>query len=384
MTYEKQLSELLKRVPSERLRFYVLPQRLPIHVPFAISKGSNSSSESIFIGVLLDGGTKHFGIGEAAPFGVLTGENFDDCIRVASEIQRAIDGFSFADSLRFLQGEKDQLFKCHRSVYVGFEMALLDLGTKCLGWPLRRLFGGADVRTTVADITLPVMKTNEIGGFWNVFSPWGFQFLKIKTSGNVAWDEEFILEALHVVRPRSFSLDGNQAYRYDDAVFLIKRLAARGLLPEFFEQPLAKQNLSDNRLIEEQTGVPVCLDESAETAADIEDIISSRHAKMINVKIMKSSIAEAARIVELAHRGGLRIMIGGMLETEIAMTCSLHLLAGSGSITYCDLDTPCFFKDRVSEDSPYHAQTALLRCPQTSGIGVNLRADLHAALFGDT
>ena len=67
---------------------------------------------------------------------------------------------------------------------------------------------------------------------------------------------------------------------------------------------------------------------------------------MINVKIMKSGVFEAWDMIRAAQAHGLGLMVGGMVETELAMTTSACLAAGIGGFTFVDLDTPLFMAAR--------------------------------------
>jgi L-Ala-D/L-Glu epimerase len=57
---------------------------------------------------------------------------------------------------------------------------------------------------------------------------------------------------------------------------------------------------------------------------------------------MKCGLVHAHEIARLAKAGGLGVMIGGMMESGLAMTCSAQMAAGLGFIDYVDLDTPFF------------------------------------------
>ena len=85
------------------------------------------------------------------------------------------------------------------------------------------------------------------------------------------------------------------------------------------------------------------LDESVVTARDAIDAVQRLgppHA--INVKLMKSGIVGALDIVATARAGGMSLMIGGMLESSLAMSTSACLAAGLGGFEFVDLDTPLF------------------------------------------
>ena len=51
-------------------------------------------------------------------------------------------------------------------------------------------------------------------------------------------------------------------------------------------------------------------------------------------------VAEAVEIASFTKASGLKLMIGGMVETRIAMGCSFSLVLGLGGFDVLDLDTP--------------------------------------------
>lgn len=123
---------------------------------------------------------------------------------------------------------------------------------------------------------------------------------------------------------------------------------------------------------EDSTGIPVCLDETIITPEDAIRAVREKTASMINLKIMKSGVEETMRIISIARSAGIALMIGGMLESEIAMGCSLQLACGVGGIQHFDLDMPFFFKKLVCADSPWHANSAKLVRPTGAGLGLTL------------
>jgi L-alanine-DL-glutamate epimerase-like enolase superfamily enzyme len=68
----------------------------------------------------------------------------------------------------------------------------------------------------------------------------------------------------------------------------------------------------------------------------------------------------------------MELMIGGMLETEVTMTASLHFACGTGLVRYFDLDTPFFLTQRVTAASPWHRNDARLTLPTGPGLGLEL------------
>ncbi len=86
--------------------------------------------------------------------------------------------------------------------------------------------------------------------------------------------------------------------------------------------------------------------------ADALRIIKEKAAGAINVKLMKTGLVHALEISRLAHAAGVKLMIGGMMESNLAMTASAHLAAGLGYFDFIDLDTPFFIKGEAARN-PY-------------------------------
>jgi L-alanine-DL-glutamate epimerase-like enolase superfamily enzyme len=57
---------------------------------------------------------------------------------------------------------------------------------------------------------------------------------------------------------------------------------------------------------------------------------------------MKAGVAEALRVVAEARSAGLGLMIGGNVESILAITVSACFAAGLGGFAHADLDTPLF------------------------------------------
>jgi L-alanine-DL-glutamate epimerase-like enolase superfamily enzyme len=67
-------------------------------------------------------------------------------------------------------------------------------------------------------------------------------------------------------------------------------------------------------------------------------------------------------------------MIGGMMETDLAMACSLQLCAALGGVDVCDLDTPFYLREQACNGSPWSEASAFLRVPTGAGVGLRPRS----------
>ncbi len=93
----------------------------------------------------------------------------------------------------------------------------------------------------------------------------------------------------------------------------------------------------------------------------------------VNLKIAKSGGLLAARAIGLeAKRRGLKVMMGGMVETRLGMTAAAHLAASLGGVDFADLDT-AFLLTEERFDGGYSASGATLTLPDSPGLAISVR-----------
>ena len=171
--------------------------------------------------------------------------------------------------------------------------------------------------------------------------------IKVKVGGKLgpAHDLER-LGAIYEVAPDSpLILDGNAGVSRAAASELVRGLKARGIVPALLEQWLAKDDLAGARSLAEESGWLVAADESVTSADDARRVVAERAAGAINIKLMKGGVAAALDIVAVAKSAGLTLMIGGNVESILAMTGSACFAAGQGGFDFADLDTPLFLAE---------------------------------------
>jgi L-alanine-DL-glutamate epimerase-like enolase superfamily enzyme len=174
----------------------------------------------------------------------------------------------------------------------------------------------------------------------------GIHTLKIKVGASAPTFDADRVAAVHRATPGAKLLaDANGGYTPEQAAQFLDELTARQVPLDLFEQPVDRERWLDfTRLMRKRPATPVsiCADESARSAADVLLLIREGAANAINVKPMKSGVVESLAIWHVATAAGLKLMIGGMLESVLAMSFSVHLAAGLGGFAYVDLDTPMF------------------------------------------
>lgn len=311
-----------------------------LYQPFTISSGSHKSLENVLIGVRTREGV--WGWGEAAVAPHITGETQKATFKNLSRTAEWLKGGDLADYMRLfvrLEGELED----NRAALAASQMALSDALARSLGLPLWRLYGAkpAPVRT---DITVVIGSEAQAYEFASNWRRRGFSIFKIKTGADTESDLKRIL-AVKKAAPRSeIYLDFNCAYDARTAVRFVKLLAGKGVVPRVIEQPVPKDDHEGLGYLSRKLGIPVCADESAYSVSDAVRLIKNKRVTAINIKLTKLGLLRAREVWFLARAKGVKLMIGEMLETELASACAAQFASGLGGFDFIDLDTPFFIK----------------------------------------
>jgi L-Ala-D/L-Glu epimerase / N-acetyl-D-glutamate racemase len=337
--------------PEPRTRIQSIDTRvleLELTEPFGISGGSQERAAIVIVGVALEDGSQ--GCGEAAPLPAYNGERLEDALRGVDAARPSLLG---SDAAAWRQRALDIARVTESaSARCALETAILDALARRSGLSLHQWFGGCMPAELVSDVTIPIMDASAARDAAERWWARGFRSLKIKIGGGE--DLQRILAA-HAGAPQAaLLLDANAGLNVPQALELLDELTRRGVSIALFEQPIAADDWEGLARIGQR--VRVALDESVVDARDASLAVRRLGPPhVINVKLMKSGIVEALDIVAVARAGGMSLMIGGMLESALAMSTSACFAAGLGGFEFVDLDTPLF----------------MLRSPLQGGFGWN-------------
>jgi len=162
--------------------------------------------------------------------------------------------------------------------------------------------------------------------------------LKLKLGGD--GDEERLVAIREAVPHARLIADANEAWRPRDLEFLLAAAHAAGV--ELVEQPLPAGD--DDLLQRIVRAVPVCADESAHDRSSLAALASRYDA--VNIKLDKTGgLTEALATAAAARQLGLKIMVGCMVATSLAMAPALLVAQGAD---WVDLDGPLLLaRDRI-------------------------------------
>ncbi|WP_223639727.1 dipeptide epimerase [Corallococcus sp. EGB] len=343
---------------------------LPLTEPFAIATGAQHAAENVLVRVTLADGT--VGLGEAAPFTAVSGETQASTLAALEPVRGLLVGRD-ARAWRPASEALGDVLALAPAARCGVEMALLDALTRHHRLPLYAFFGGAgteldiDMTVTAGDVAHAVASTRAILGR-------GIDTLKVKVGALDPDADAARLVAIHQEAPKArLFADANGGYDVAEALAFLKELERAEVPLSLFEQPVPPSDVAGLAEVTRRSKVPVCADESARSVKDVLRLIRENACHGINIKTMKCGMVEAVTMWSLARAAGLELMVGGMVESVLAMSASAHLAAGLGGFTYADLDTPLFIASHPFQGGGRYTGSRLTLDPDAPGHGVTLR-----------
>jgi L-Ala-D/L-Glu epimerase len=160
--------------------------------------------------------------------------------------------------------------------------------------------------------------------------------LKVKLTGDLDLDGARVA-AVRRARPDVWmGVDANQAYPVGQLPRLIRILADARV--ELLEQPVARGH--EQGLEDLVSPIPIAADESALALPDVAGLAG--RFDVVNIKLDKcGGLTEGLAMAHAAHAQGLRVMVGNMMGSSLAMAPAFVL----GQLCeVVDLDGPTFLK----------------------------------------
>lgn len=303
--------------------------------PFTIATGTMDYAQNVFIRVHTDSGL--YGVGECSAFPMIVGETQETCLAMAREFARLWIGHDALDITARLQQIHD-FTAGNTTIKSAFDMALFDIAAKNVNLPLYKFLGG-DKRVVETDITIGLGSPEDMAEKALDFKRSGANIIKVKLGKKATEDVERIRMIRQTVGSDiKIRVDANQGWSFDAAVYALQAIGKYNI--EFCEQPM--RTWHNDRLPElmQLSPVKIMADESVYNNHDARMQINSGSCHYINIKMSKSGgIFEAKKIHDIAAEKNIPCMMGGMLESRIALSAKLHFVYASPNIRYYDMDT---------------------------------------------
>jgi L-alanine-DL-glutamate epimerase-like enolase superfamily enzyme len=332
-------------------------KRLNLRHTWTTVMSSSDYRDTFFVKLTRDGIT---GVGEGAPI-VRYKESAETAKQALSGIQSLLES-SDPWHFRTLLNEVSRRVEGEYAAKAALDLALLDWAGQKLGIPVYKLLGLNPKDTPLTTFSIGIDDPATTRKKVEEAAP--FPVLKIKVG---LGKDEATIEAVRAVTSKPLRTDANEGYKTkEEAVERINFLEQHGV--EFIEQPLAASNLEDMNWIRKRVHMPIFADEACLHLNDVPKV--APHFDGINVKVDKAGgLLAAMRMIELARSLGLKVMIGCMVSSSVAVTGAAHL---SPLVDYADLDGNLLIKN-----DPYEGvlvENGKLMLPNRPGLGLRSRA----------
>jgi L-Ala-D/L-Glu epimerase len=296
---------------------------------FAISRASRTTQEVVQLEL------EHEGIvaaGESAPV-YYRGESADSAAEFLAEEAPALAG----DDPFALEaiGQRVEDVDGQAAGKAALDAALHDWIGKRLGLPVWRLLGlSPEAPPTSYTIGIDTVE----GTHRRARAARDFHALKIKVGGA---DDLSRVEAVRAESNVPLRVDANEGWTLESARELVPALVELGV--ELVEQPFPAGDLDSFRGLREiEPRPPLVVDEGCHDLADV--AAAAEYADGINVKLAKSGgLREAVRMIHAARALGLRVMLGCMIESQLAIAPAAAI---ASLVDWADLDGHLLLADQ--------------------------------------
>jgi muconate cycloisomerase len=141
-----------------------------------------------------------------------------------------------------------------------------------------------------------------------------------------AGDFELVRRTRAAAGARRVQVDANRGYRVDAALRQARRFA--DLEVALFEQPLDGFNLSGYRRLQAASPVPIGLDESLRSVADLLEYVRADAIGVAVAKVQRNAgLYRSRALCAAAGAAGLELSLSGLTETDLGLAAGLHLAA---------------------------------------------------------
>ncbi len=330
------------------------PIELHLTTPFRIARSVQHTSPNVIVQVNHEDFT---GYGEASP-AEYYGESLETVLACVSLFAGNLgnDPFMLEDVMEHL----DKIIGLNPSAKAAVDMALYDIIGKMLNVPLYKLLGLNPAHAAHTSFTIGI--DTPLNMAKKALVARDYPILKVKVGTKHDLDN---IKAIRDVTAAVIRVDANTGWTPKEAIKNINALVPYAI--EFVEQPVPAHDWAGLKLIRDNVPVPIIADESCVTVDDIPRLVDIVDG--INIKLMKcGGIRHALKMIHVARAHNLRVMIGCMIESSLAITAAAHL---TPLVDYADLDG-----NLLITDDPYMGVTVdkgKLLLPDGPGLGIKPR-----------
>ncbi len=277
------------------------------------------------------------------------------------EVLEPLDGYD-AFELERIEASLELALGRNPSARAAVSAALHDLVGRTLGQPVWRIWGLSPDSAPLSSYTIGIDEPSVMRD--HLAEKKSFPIIKVKVGTDR--DEE-VLQLIRTDRPDAvLYVDANTAWSATQAIEKLPLLRELGV--SMIEQPFKADDLEAFRMLRDHSDITIIADESCRVARDIPALVGCVDG--VNIKLEKcGSMREALRIVHAARAHHMKVMLGCMVSTTLAIAATLQL---APLVDYADLDSATYLEVDPF-DGPGLEPNGSLRFNEEPGLGVTRR-----------
>ena len=278
-----------------------------------------------------------YGLGEAAPFPLVTSETTDGAIAAIEFMKPALLGADPTD-IAEIHAIMDKTLLNNTAAKAAIDIACYDIMGKKEGKPVHKLIG-AKTDAVQTDITIGIDSVENMVSEAAKKVEEGFRILKIKCGKDPQKDIEVIKQIRKAVGDEiDLRIDANQGYDVKTALYVLGEISKYNITEA--EQPLPFWDIHAMAEINKVSAVPVMADESVHTPIQAEIACQHDACKIVNIKLMKcGGIYPALQIADIAKKYGKTCIVGCFSESKLAISAAAAVVLAKDNIESADLDS---------------------------------------------
>lgn len=367
-----------QRVEVELVRLHRISQRL--RTPFRTSQGEMTERESVIVEVVDREGRAGYGEGVAFSTPWYSAETVETIMQaLVTELVPIVLSSTYLHptevfpSLAALPG--DLMAKG------ALEPACWDLYGRVTGRTIPELLaewaGVSASDTAPAGVSLGVMSIARTLEEVGCFTAKGYRRVKLKIEPGD--DVERVRAVRNAFPDLMLMVDANRGYTAGD-VDVFRRLDELDLV--CVEEPIRHAGLAELSRFQDLIRTPVCVDESVEGEAGLEEVLASFNLRIVNLKIGRfGGVLPALLAYRRCIDAGVRLWLGGMYETGV----SKHLHAQFETLPGFEIPGDISESERYFERDvvipPVRVRGGEIVLPNAPGLGFELDSDRMGELL---
>jgi L-alanine-DL-glutamate epimerase-like enolase superfamily enzyme len=351
----------------QKISLYAL--RIPLIEPFITSLGRDDDALNVVVRIQTKGGW--IGFGECSPYMPINGESQETCMAIGRYFGKALLGRDALDIDGCLQ-LLDTIVYANNSIKSAFDIALHDLASQAAGLPLWKWLNGDNTKHITTDYTVSIGDPDKMALDAKKILDQGYPAIKVKLGKNGKTDVLRMQAIRKAVGPTvPLRIDANQGWTVAEAIETLQALAPLHI--EHCEEPISRHLYTSLPLVKKESTIPIMADECCGDHHDAARLIDLQACDYFNIKLGKAGgIRNGLRIVRLAEQAGIKLQVGAMIESRLAMTAFAHFACCSPQIVHYDFDTALMFREDPVTGGIRYEKKGVIRLPDGNGLGASI------------